>query len=361
MEILRVTAYEELASRRLSPATWDYYSGGSGDHVTLRRNLAAFERLQLLPRMLRGVSTARVATTVLGAPIDMPILVAPMSMQGLACAEGDCATARAAGSLGTLMVAATEASCRLEDIAGAAGAPLWFQLYVYRRRSLAERLVRRAEAAGYRAIVLTVDAPRWGRWERDTAPLELAPGIENANFPELEDAEMEPAALTWDDVAWLRSLTHLPIVLKGILTVDDALRAAESGAAGIVVSNHGGRELDGVPASVEMLPEIAAAVADRVEVYLDGGIRRGTDVLKALALGARAVLVGRPVLWGLGADGEAGVRGVLELLRDDLEHAMVLAGCADLTEVDSRLVRVDSSPAPPRAFGRAGVGEASDG
>ncbi len=340
MKLNSVAEYEELARQRLSPGAWDFYSGGAGDQATVRRNLTAFDRNQFLPRILSGIATASIATTVLDTTLSMPIMVAPMAMQGLACGEGDSATARAAGALGTLMVAATEASRRLEDIAGAASGPLWFQLYVYKRRSVAEQLVHRAEAAGYRAIVLTVDAPRWGRWERNTAPLEAAPGIENANFPELEDGEMVPAVLSWDDVAWLRSLTDLPIVLKGILTVEDARRAVEQGATGIVVSNHGGRVLDGVPASIEVLPEIAAAVADQIEVYLDSGIRRGTDVLKALALGARAVLVGRPVLWGLAADGEAGARGVLELLRDDLEHAMVLTGCADLSDVGSPLIRV---------------------
>jgi isopentenyl diphosphate isomerase/L-lactate dehydrogenase-like FMN-dependent dehydrogenase len=340
MKLDSVAEYEELARQRLSPGAWDYYSGGAGDQATIRRNLTAFDRIQFLPRMLRGIVTASIATTVLDTTLSMPIMVAPMAMQGLACGEGDCATARAAGALGTLMVAATEASRRLEDIAGAASGPLWFQLYVYRRRSVAEQLVHRAEAAGYRAIMLTVDAPRSGRWERNTSPLEAAPGIENANFPELEEGEMVLAVLSWDDVAWLRSLTDLPIVLKGILTVEDARRAVEQGASAIVVSNHGGRELDGVPASIEVLPEIAAAVAEQIEVYLDGGIRRGTDVLKAVALGARAVLVGRPVLWGLAADGEHGARGVLELLRDDLEHAIVLTGCADLSEVGSHLIRV---------------------
>ncbi|MBV9280354.1 MAG: alpha-hydroxy-acid oxidizing protein [Chloroflexi bacterium] len=340
MTFTSVAAYEEVAHQHLSPSAWGYFAGGSGNHLTLRRNLAAFERIQLLPRMLRGISRARIDTTVLDTGISMPIMVAPMAMQGLACEEADCATARAAGALGTLMVGATEASRCLEDIAEVAGGPLWFQLYVYSRRDIAERLVRRAEAAGYRAIVLTIDAPRAGWWERDAAPVEAAPGIENANFPELECGEIALAALSWDDIGWLRSLTDLPIVLKGILTAEDAYRAVDSGAAAILVSNHGGRALDGVPASIEVLPEIAAAVAGRIEVYLDGGIRRGTDVLKALALGARAVLVGRPVLWGLAADGEGGARGVLELLRDDLEHAMVLAGCADLSDVGAHLTRI---------------------
>lgn len=339
-ELISVQDYERVARERLEPGAWDYYSGGAGNRVTLRENLAAFERIQLLPRMLRGVSAADLQTSVLDTPVSMPILVAPMAVQGLACPEGDCATAQAAVRAGTLMVAATESSRRLEEIAETAGGPLWFQLYVYHdARHLAEQLVSRAQNAGYRAIVLTVDAPRWGHWEHHTAPLVLAPGMENANFMDLDMTTAEAAALTWDDVSWLRSLTTLPVILKGILTPEDALLAVERGAAGIVVSNHGGRELDGVPASIEALPAIAEAVAGRVEVYLDGGIRRGTDVLKALALGARAVLVGRPILWGLTVDGAAGAQRVLELLRDGLEHAMALAGCSDIRSIDATLVR----------------------
>jgi len=225
------------------------------------------------------------------------------------------------------MAVSTASSRSLEEISASATEPLWFQLYVYRPRPFAERLVRRAESAGYRAIVLTVDAPRWGRKERflrvaQTLPPELnRSSLDDEDLPE---EEFEPAALTWEDVGWLRSLTELPVVLKGILHPDDAVLAVEHGASGIVVSNHGGRQLDGVPPSIQTLPDIVEAVDGRAEVYLDGGVRRGTDALKALALGARAVFVGRPVLWGLAADGEAGARRVLELLRDELEAAMVL-------------------------------------
>lgn len=338
MTLKSVAAYEAVARERLSSGAWDFYSGGTGNEVTLRRNLAAFERLQVLPRMLCGITSADIATTVLGTSISMPIMVAPMARQGLTCDEADCAMARAAGELGTVMVAATEASRRLEDIAHAATGPLWFQLYVYQRREVAERLVRRAQVAGYRAIVLTVDVPRWGRWERTIAPFEAPSGLGNANFPDVDEVDMASADLSWDDIAWLRSLSDLPIVLKGILTAGDARRAVQHGVAGIVVSNHGGRALDGVPASIEVLAEIAAAVGDQIEIYLDGGIRRGTDVLKALALGARAVLVGRPVLWGLAADGAAGAEAVLRLLRDDLEHAMIMAGCRDLSQISGDLL-----------------------
>lgn len=341
MDPINVYDYEALARERLDPATWAYYSGGAGDEITLRANRAAFERLQLLPRMLSGVQTADLRTTVLGAEVRMPILVAPTSRQGLACPEGECATARAAGAVGTLMVAATEATRALEEIAAVATGPLWFQLYVYRDRSLAERLVRRAEESGYRAIVLTVDVPRWSGIERSRRDeFALPAGMRLANLdPDLDlDGEMEGAALAWDDLAWLRAQTSLPLVLKGILTPEDVRLATEHGVAGIVVSNHGGRALDTVPPTIEALPGIVAAVAGRCEVYLDGGIRRGTDALKALALGARAVLVGRPVLWGLAADGEAGARHVLELLRDELEIAMALVGRPTLASLDATLL-----------------------
>ena len=339
LEPINIFDYEALAEQRLAPGAWAFYSAGAGDEVTLRRNRAAFEHIDLLPRVLTGVAQADLRTSVLATPVAMPIVVAPTAAQGMACAEAECATARAARAAGTLMVAATESTRSIEEIAvAAATGPLWFQLYIYRgQRALAEALVRRAEAAGCHAIVLTVDAPAWGQKGRSArVPADWPP---NGNFAE-SDEEYDPAALTWEDVAWLRSLTKLPIILKGILTPEDAVRGVEAGAAAISVSNHGGRQLDGVPATIAVLPDIVEAVGGRAEVYLDGGVRRGTDVLKALALGARAVLVGRPVLWGLATDGEAGARHVLELLRDDLALAMVLAGRGSIAAIDRSLVTV---------------------
>ncbi|MFI5271776.1 MAG: alpha-hydroxy acid oxidase [Ktedonobacterales bacterium] len=334
MEPLNLFEYEALAERRLAPGAWAFYSAGANDEVTLRANRAAFERTRLLPRMLTGARAADLRATLLGTAVGMPVLVAPTAAQGMACAEAECATARAAGSASALMVAATESTRAIEEIAAAASGPLWFQLYVYEgQRALAEALIQRAEAAGCRAIVLTVDAPLWGHKERSVRV--------PANWPpsgNLGAVELEPAALTWADLAWIRSLTALPLIVKGLLAPDDALRALDAGVAGIVVSNHGGRQLDGVPATIEALPAVVAAVAGRCEVYLDGGVRRGTDVLKALALGAHAVLVGRPVLWGLAVDGEAGARHVLDLLRDELELAMVLAGCGSIAAIERALV-----------------------
>jgi len=345
MRPINVFEYEDLARERLHPAVWDYYSGGANDEVTLRENRAAFARFRLRPRVLVDVRRIDMTTTLLGTPVALPIGVAPSAMHGAACEEGECATAQAAGALGALMVASTESTRTLEDIARAATGPLWFQLYFSRRtRELAERLVRRAEAAGYRAIVLTADSPRWGRKERHARSEETFAWPPSGNLayepePPTWDTGEEGAAVAWADVEWLRSITPLPVVLKGILTAEDALLGVERGVAGIVVSNHGGRQLDTVEASVEALPEVVEAVAGRCEIYLDGGVRRGTDALKALALGARAVFVGRPVLWGLAAAGAAGAQHVLELLRDELEVAMALAGRPTLASIDAALVR----------------------
>lgn len=341
MRPINVRDYEALAREVMHPAAWAYLSAGSDDETAHRENSAAFGRMRLLPRMLRGVDSADLRTKVLGTPVEAPILVAPMGVHRLANAEGECATVRAVGSVGSLMAVSTVSSQSLEEISASAQRPLWFQLYVYRSRPFAERLVLRAERAGYRALVLTVDSPRWGRKERFLRVEQtLPPEMERVSLDEedLPEEEFEPAALSWEDVTWIRSLTGLPLVLKGILHPEDAVLAVEHGVAGIVVSNHGGRQLDGTLASVEALPAVVEAVGGRAEVYLDGGIRRGTDVLKALALGARAVFVGRPVLWGLAVNGEAGARHVLEMLRDELEGAMVLAGQPDVEGLAPDLV-----------------------
>lgn len=344
MEPISVLDYEPLARERMHPAAWAYLCAGAEDEVTLRENRAAFERLRLVPRVLRGVSAPDLRTTVLGTPVEAPVLVAPMGVHGLAHPGGECASARGAGEAGTLMAVSTVSSRSIEEVSACATGPLWFQLYVYRSRGLAERLVRRAERAGCRALVLTADSPRWGRKERFLRVAgSLPPGADAASIDsEVGEEDLAPAALTWEDVAWLRSVSSLPVVLKGVLHPEDAVLAVEHGAAGIVVSNHGGRQLDGAPASIEALPAVVEAVAGasggRAEVYLDGGVRRGTDVLKALALGARAVFVGRPVLWGLAVGGAEGVRRVLGLLRGELEHAMALCGQASVGGLDPELV-----------------------
>jgi 4-hydroxymandelate oxidase len=339
LEPINVFEYETLAKACMETSAWNYYQDGANDGVTLRANRTAFERIQLRPRMLVDVSTCDVRTTVLGTPISMPILIAPTAFHGLAHPEGECATAHAAGRSATVMVASSSSTRSLEDIAREASSSLWFQLYVSNRKTT-EQLIHRATAAGYRALVLTVDSPRWGRKEctiRSGFRIPL-----KANFKD-EDTAEENIALTWESLAWLRSLTTLPIVLKGILTAEDAVLAVQHDVDGIIISNHGGRQLDGVSASIEALSEVVEAINGHCEVYLDGGIRRGTDILKAIALGARAVLVGRPILWGLAVNGTEGVYHILEILRAELELAMILAGRPTLESIDRSLVKMNST------------------
>ena len=344
MELVNVFDYEKLAQTRMAPPLWDYYQGGSDDEVTLRECRAAFERIKLRPRVLVDVSreVLDMSTSVLGVPVSMPVLIAPMALHCMAHPEGECATAQAAGRAGTLMIASTVATRTIEEIAQAASGPLWFQLYTYPSLNVAEMLVHRAEDAGYRAIVLTVDLPRLGNREKDlrnTVTIPPAP-FQEANFVGIEKGGQAWVPLTWASIEWLRSITSLPILLKGILTEEDARLAVEHGVEGIVVTNHGGRQLDTAIPGIEALPEIVEAVAGRCEIYFDGGIRRGTDILKALALGARAVLIGRPVLWGLAVNGADGVYSVLELLRKELELAMALSGRPTLASIDRSLLKM---------------------
>lgn len=359
MEPINLFDYEALAEQQMAHIrwAWDYYQGGSEDEVSLRANRTAFERLRLRPRVLVDVSTCDLRTSVLGSPVSMPILVAPTAGHGLAHPEAECATARAVQHAGTLMVVSTDSTRSLEEIAQTGEARRWFQLYIDSPRQAAQ-LIRRAETAGYQALVLTVDAPRRGHRERDLRndidkQLEasypavgsgnVSPLTEEQNDHRLEEEDTaRPSLLTWGVLPWLRSITTLPILLKGILTAEDARLAVGTGVAGIVVSNHGGRQLDGAIAPIEALPEVVEAVGGRCEVYVDGGVRRGSDVLKALALGAHAVLLGRPILWGLAVNGEEGVGHVLQLIRAELELAMALSGCPTLSSISRSLVRPSS-------------------
>jgi isopentenyl diphosphate isomerase/L-lactate dehydrogenase-like FMN-dependent dehydrogenase len=344
MELVNVFDYEKLARTRMAPPLWDYYQGGSDDEVTMRECRAAFERIKLRPRVLVDVrrEVLDMSTSVLGVPVSMPVLIAPVALHCMAHPEGECATAQAAGRAGTLMIASTVATRTIEEIAQAASGPLWFQLYTYPSLNVAEMLVHRAEDAGYRAIVLTVDLPRLGNREKDlrnNVTIPPAP-YQEANFIGIEKEGQAWVPLTWKSIEWLRSITTLPILLKGILTEEDARLAVEHGVEGIVVTNHGGRQLDTAIPGIEALPEIVDAVVGHCEIYFDGGIRRGTDILKALALGARAVLVGRPVLWGLAVNGADGAFSVLELLRKELELAMALSGRPMLASIDRSLLRM---------------------
>ncbi|MBM7114477.1 alpha-hydroxy acid oxidase [Archangium primigenium] len=353
---LCVQDYEALARARMEPSQWDYLQGGSDDEVTLRANREAFARLHLRPRVLVDVSRCELSTQVAGLSLNQPLLVAPMAYHRLVDPEGEVATARAAGALGIPLVVSTFASRTVEEVAAAATGPLWLQVYCFRRREATAALIRRAEAAGYQALVLTVDAPRIGRRERDMRNgFGLPPHVQAVNFTQeltatlstraqghsgiaLHAQEAFDTTMSWEVVEWVRSVSRLPLFLKGVLTGEDAARAAAVGVEGVIVSNHGGRQLDGTLAALDALPEVVRAVEGRCAVLMDGGIRRGTDVLKALALGARAVLVGRPVLWGLAAAGEPGVHHLLSLLREELELAMVLAGRPTVKDIDASLV-----------------------
>jgi 4-hydroxymandelate oxidase len=338
---LNLFDYETLAEAKLPPPVWDYICAGAEDGVTLAANRRAFQRWTLRPRMLVDVSQIELATTVLGERVAAPILVAPTALHGAVCTHGECATAAAAGRAGVIMVAASGSSRTIEDIAAAARGPLWLQLYVYADRPRTLALVRRAEAAGCRALALTVDSPRWGRKERSLrseAQFDWPDAANDAALPAPVAPPRDGAPVTWDDLGWLSGETRLPIVLKGVLTAEDARLAAAAGVAGVIVSNHGGRQLDGAIASLDALPEVVEAAGARCEIYLDGGVRRGSDVMKALALGARAVLVGRPVLWGLAVGGADGACDVLEMLREELARAMALSGRPTLASLDRTLL-----------------------
>lgn len=354
---INIYEYETLASEHLSQMARDYYASGAWDEVTLRDNCAAFERFKLRPRMLVDVSRRDLTTKILGQFFELPILIAPMAFQCLAHPQGEVATAAAAADLGIGMVLSTLATKSIEDVAAMRQgkcSPQWFQLYIHRDRGLTRALVELAYSCGVEALCLTVDAPLLGRREKDRHNSFVPSGMELANLTILKDleiphkigesglftyfAEQLDPAITWADLEWLQSLSPLKVVVKGILRGDDAVRAVEHGASSVIVSNHGGRQLDGAVASIDALSEVVAAVEEKAEVLMDGGIRRGTDILKALALGAKAVLIGRPVLWGLAVNGKAGVKHVIEILRDELDLAMALSGCTKLQDIDRSLV-----------------------
>jgi len=350
-EPVNVADYEQLAAERLDPGVHGYFAGGAGDEWTLRENVEAFARARLRPRVLVDVSDVTTATTVLGSEISMPLLVAPVAYQRLVDPDGEVAMARAAAAAGTIMCLSMIASSRPREVAGGApAAPRWYQLYCLSDRGVTRALIDEAVESGFDAIALTVDAPRAGRRERDfrtgfEIPAEMsAPAVAAAIGSERavsiqEVFSLVDASLAWDDFAELAADCSLPVLLKGVQTGEDARLAVEHGAAGIVVSNHGGRQLDGVPAALELLPEVVEAVDGRCEVLMDGGIRRGTDVVAALAGGARAVLAGRAPLWGLAVGGERGAARVLEILRSEITLALTLLGCPSPADVTPEHVR----------------------
>ena len=347
--LLNIADYAREARSKLPQDVFDYYEGGALDEITLRENVTGWERLKLYYRVLAGVKPRDMSTTVLGQPVSMPIVVAPTAFHKLACDRGEIATAKAAKAAKTLFILSSLSNTAMEAVFSGAASPRWFQLYIYKDREITFELVKRAEAAGAEAIVLTVDAPGLGTRERDTRNnFRLPEGltVENlaplgkGNFPEVKGSGLAAYVranfkqdLGFDDLDWLCRSTELPVVVKGVVRADDARRAAEHGAKAVVVSNHGGRQLDAAPATCEALPHVVDAAGDLCEIYVDGGIRRGSDVLKAIALGARAVLVGRAVLWGLCVAGEQGATQVLEILRRELDEAMLLCGCSRLSDI----------------------------
>ncbi len=355
MPPINLFEYEERAREVLPQVAYDYYASGSDDEISLAENRAAYGRIPLYFRVLRDIAERSLETTVLGHRVAMPILAAPTAFHKLAHPDGELASVRAVGRHGSILVLSTLSTCSLEEVVAAASGPVFFQLYVYKDRAATRALVERAEAAGCKALVLTVDAQLWGRRERDVRNrFRLPPGLKVRNLSGSELDELPEdvlgsglsayvrslfdPALSWKDIEWLASISKLPVILKGVVHPGDARIAGESGAAAVVVSNHGGRQVDTSPATIDALPRVVDAVQGKIEVLVDGGIRRGTDVIKALARGARAVLVGRPILWGLSVDGEEGVYHALDLLRTELDLNMGLCGCTRPSEIGGDLL-----------------------
>lgn len=348
--LLTLDDAERLAEEAISPEAWSYIVGGAGDERTLRWNREAFSRYRLRPRVLVDVTSVTTETTVLGTDVSMPVLVAPMAFHQIAHEEGELATAKGAAAAGTLMCVSTVATATPRDIAEAApGAPRWLQIYVFQDRGVSDGVIEQALEAGFTALVLTADLPVYGIRHREArtgfeAPEDDVPAIVTARERGGEKEEhhslgLLESGLEWNYVAELVERWKVPVLVKGLVTAEDAVLACEHGASGVVVSNHGGRQLDGAIASLEALPEVVAAVGDRAEVYLDGGVRRGSDVAMALALGARAVLVGRPAMYGLALGGAKGVEQVLEILREETENALALLGCRSPAEVTAAHVK----------------------
>jgi 4-hydroxymandelate oxidase len=345
-----VSDFEPLAKHRMSHMAYEYVSGGAGDELTLRDNIQAYDRIRIHPRVLVDVSELDTRTTILGQALDFPIIMAPTAYHRIMHPQGELATVRGAAKAGAMMIASSFATTTIEDMSRAATSPLWFQLYCVRDRGFTKELVQRAENSGCKALFITVDTPVTGNRHRETrVGFALPPGIDRANYRglggtasttshrpterEIYSVVLDPT-LTWKEIEWIRSFARVPVVIKGVLSPLDAAKGVSAGVSAIAVSNHGARNLDTVPATIDALPRVADAVKGQVPLFVDGGVRRGTDVLKALALGASAVLVGRPYLYGLAAQGAEGVATVMTMLRTELEMAMALAGRRTLKEID---------------------------
>lgn len=342
----------EAARRRLEPDVWDYSCGGADSETTLRRNRLAFAGLAFRPRVMRGVVQPSTTATLLGHPLSLPVALAPVGSISAFHDDGALACARTAGEVGTAAFVGILSEPALEDVRAGSDGPLVFQIYLYGDRAWLESLVSRVEAAGYQAICLTVDVAAYGRRERDIHNgFHPRRTVERPNLGAasivlgLVDDDARNSAATWGDVRWLRTVTSLPIMVKGVMTGEDARIAVEHGVDVVYVSNHGGRQLDHLPSTIEILPEVVAAVGGRAEIILDSGIMRGSDVLKALALGASVVTIGKLMAWGLAAGGEAGLRRVLELLRIELVTAMTNLGISSFDELDPSMLHAVSAAA----------------
>jgi len=377
--VLNIEDLRRAAQRRLPRVVFDYIDGGAEDEWTLRANSLAFEAVTFRPRCAVAVPSCDLRTVVLGTSLSMPLILAPVGSCRLMYPRGEEAAARAAGRAGIICTLSTLSGCRLEDVANASGGPVWYQLYLVGGRDCAVAAIERARKAGYSALVVTIDTPVAGLRERDlrngakellsgklgamlpfvnqllTKPRWLAAFLADGGLMRFENvvipgkgpmlyadvtAALEQSVVTWEDLKWIRAAWNGPVVIKGVHTREDALRAVDEGADALVVSNHGGRQLDRVAPSLEILPEIVASVGDRIEVLFDGGVRRGSDIVKALCLGARAVMVGRAYAYGLGAAGDAGVARAIEILRADLIRTLKLLGCPSIAALDRSYVDV---------------------
>jgi len=351
-KLVTVEDFVPIAKKNLPKATFDYITTGSEAEVTLNENRRAFEKIQFMPPILHGISQANLGTTVLKQPISVPVILAPVAGQQMFHTDGGRAAARAAGAMGTIYGVSSSVGNTPEEIAQAAKGPLWFQIYMPKERTVARQLIKRVEKSGYKAIILTVDLGE--RKDQDlrngfALPKDMLydhlKGVgfdvrKSMSYDELSkfNAQAWDLWLSWDVIKWVRSVTNLPIILKGVLAANDAKKAVSLGVDAIVVSNHGGRRLDGVPASIAMLDNVVKAVGQKAEVYLDSGVRRGSDVFKALARGAKAVLVGRAYAWALAAGGEPAVKRAIQILREQLELTMVSSGCSNVSQITPELL-----------------------
>lgn len=354
MQLLNLNDFEVFARDKISESAYDYFRGGADDEITLLENSSAYKNIFLKYRVLRDVSNVDTSASFLGIKLSMPVLIAPTAFHKLAHPEGEIAVSKAASSEGIIMILSTLSNSDMEDVVNENDKMVMFQLYVYKDREITRELIQRAESAGMKAIVLTVDTPYIGKREKDirnrfTLPEHLSvknllpvskdkfPVVDNSGLAGYVSSHLDPS-LSWKDIDWIKSVSKLPLVIKGIGCSEDALLSVENGADGIVVSNHGGRQLDTCRATIDVLPEIAESVSDKIEILIDGGIRKGTDVIKALALGAKAVLIGRPVIWGLAYDGEKGVKDVLNILRNEITLAMALCGVDKVKNINNELI-----------------------